>query len=172
MKIVLFVEIFLSFQKNEGMKIQIWSFGKNHEEYVSAGIEIFTKRINHYCEANWVLLPMSKATLLDIIKKEEAEKILQRLHQDDFLILLDERGTNWNNQDIAKQIEKCQNIAVKKLVFLIGGAYGVDELIMKRANAVWSLSKLVFPHMLVRLILAEQIYRSFTILRNEKYHHT
>lgn len=153
------------------MKIQLWSVGKNHEGYVSEGIEMFTKRINHYCEANWVLLPTTKATLPALIKKEESEKVLQRLQQDDYLILLDERGMNWNNQDIAKQIEKCQTKAVKQLIFLIGGAYGVDARILSRANATWSLSKLVFPHMIVRLILSEQIYRSFTILRNEKYHH-
>ncbi len=167
----MFVSIFFANQKIDKMKIKIWTVGKNHEGYVSEGIELFTKRINHYCETNWILIPSSKASLPEIIKKEEGEMVLQRLQQEDYLILLDERGTNWNNQQIAKEIEKCQNIAVKQLVFLIGGAYGVDSRIVNRANATWSLSKLVFPHMLVRLILAEQIYRSFTILRNEKYHH-
>lgn len=153
------------------MKIQFWNFGKNHDAYVLPGIEIFTKRVNHYVEANWVLLPAVKASTPDLIKKEEADKILQRLQQDDYLILLDERGSNWNNQDIANEIQKCQNQSVKNLIFLIGGAFGVDNRIRKRANAIWSLSSLVYPHMLVRLILTEQVYRSFTILRNEKYHH-
>lgn len=153
------------------MKIQFWNFGKNHEAYTAPGIEMFTKRINHYVEANWILIPPVKASIPDLIKKEETDKILQRLQQEDYLILLDERGISWNNQDIANEIQKCQNQSVKNLVFLIGGAFGVEERIRNRANAIWSLSKLVFPHMLVRLILTEQVYRSFTILRNEKYHH-
>ena len=153
------------------MKIQFLNFGKNHDAYVSPGIEMFTKRINHYIEAHWVLLPAAKSTTPDLIKKEEADKILQRLQVEDYVILLDERGSNWNNQDIANEIQRCQNQSVRNLIFLIGGAFGVDDCIRRRANATWSLSRLVFPHMLVRLILSEQVYRSFTILRNEKYHH-
>jgi 23S rRNA (pseudouridine1915-N3)-methyltransferase len=93
------------------------------------------------------------------------------LQEDDYLISLDERGKNVSSEDISILLQQRANDRTKKLVFLIGGAYGVDDIVSRRANFTWSLSKLVFPHMLVRLILAEQVYRACTILRNEKYHH-
>ena len=105
------------------------------------------------------------------LKKAEAVLIIQQLMQDDYLILLDERGQSFNSPGVAQLIQQRANESCKRLVFLIGGAFGVDETIFKRANTTWSLSKLVFPHMLVRLMLAEQIYRACSILRNEKYHH-
>jgi 23S rRNA (pseudouridine1915-N3)-methyltransferase len=86
-------------------------------------------------------------------------------------VLLDERGKNFTSPQLANFIQQRANESTKKIVFLIGGAFGVDASITQRANLVWSLSNLVFPHMLVRLILAEQVYRACTILRNEKYHH-
>jgi 23S rRNA (pseudouridine1915-N3)-methyltransferase len=106
-----------------------------------------------------------------VLKKAEGQLILQQIAADDFLVLLDERGQTFNSPGIAQLIQQRANESSKRLVFLIGGAFGVDEPVFKRANTVWSLSKLVFPHMLVRLILSEQIYRACSILRNEKYHH-
>jgi 23S rRNA (pseudouridine1915-N3)-methyltransferase len=105
------------------------------------------------------------------LKKSEAALLLQQLQKDDYLVLLDERGKQLSSPELAGFIQQRANESHKRLVFLIGGAFGVDEAIVKRADYTWSLSKLVFPHMLVRLILAEQLYRACTILRNEKYHH-
>jgi 23S rRNA (pseudouridine1915-N3)-methyltransferase len=105
------------------------------------------------------------------LKKAEAALVLQQLQKDDHLILLDERGKNFSSPELAQWMQQRANESSKRLVFLIGGAFGVDGSIMERADLTWSLSKLVFPHMLVRLILAEQLYRACTILRNEKYHH-
>ena len=93
------------------------------------------------------------------------------LQKDDWLILLDERGKQFSSEVLANILQQRANESVKNLIFLIGGAYGVSDDVMKRANLKWSLSQLVFPHQLVRLILAEQIYRACSILRNEKYHH-
>ncbi len=90
----------------------------------------------------------------------------------DVLIVLDEKGKQFTSEQLAELIQLKANSSTKNLVFLIGGAYGVEERIIKRANHVWSISKLVFPHQMVRLILAEQVYRACTIIRNEKYHHT
>lgn len=156
------------------MKIQLWSIGKIHEAYVKIGIEDFTKRIEKYFPVEWILIPTPKnAGMLSEpdLKKREGETILQWLQPDDYLVLLDEKGKQFSSEQIAELLQTRANERTKKLVFLVGGIYGVDETVFKRANLQWSLSKLVFPHQLVRLILAEQLYRACSILRNEKYHH-
>lgn len=164
----------LLIQKPTVMKIQCWSIGKNHESYVKEGIEDFTRRLSKYFPAEWNLIPTPKnAGMLSEmdLRKKEGETILEWLKKDDYLILLDERGQSFTSPQLAGFLQARANDSVKTLVFLIGGAYGVDDAVFKRANLTWSLSKLVFPHQLVRLILAEQLYRACTILRNEKYHH-
>ena len=153
------------------MKISIWSVGKNHEAYIKDGISEFTKRISHYYPIDWQLITPSKAAQSNIIKKEESQNILKQLAPNDVLILLDETGKMINSPGLANLIQQKANQSTQKLIFLIGGAYGVNDEIKKRANFTWSLSQLVFPHMLVRLLLAEQIYRACSILANEKYHH-
>jgi 23S rRNA (pseudouridine1915-N3)-methyltransferase len=106
------------------------------------------------------------------LKAKEAAAILNALTKEDYLIVLDERGQSLTSEKLAKLLQARANESVKNLIFLIGGAYGVDEAVLQRAKFKWSLSSLVFPHQLVRLILAEQVYRACTILRNEKYHHS
>ena len=156
------------------MKIQLLSIGKDHEPYVKPGVEDFTRRISRYYPVEWSLIPTAKnaATLTQTdLKKKEAEIILGILAKDDFLIALDERGKQMTSEGLAAFIQTRANDSTKKLVFLIGGVYGLDESILKRADYRWSLSQLTLPHQLVRLLLAEQLYRACTILRNEKYHH-
>ena len=106
------------------------------------------------------------------LKKKEGEIIINLLQKDDYLVLLDERGKMPDSEDLAGFIQTRANEGTKTMLFLIGGAFGVSEEVKKRANYQWALSKLVFPHQLVRLILAEQIYRACSINRNEKYHHS
>jgi len=157
------------------MRIELWSFGKAHEPYVKSGIEEFTKRLNHYFKTEWILIPTPKNTgmLSELdLKKKEGAIILDWLGPDDYLVLLDERGKNITSTELATFLQKKADIGTKKLVFLIGGAFGVDPTVQQRAQFTWSLSKLVFPHQLVRLLLAEQLYRAGTILKNEKYHHS
>jgi len=156
------------------MKIQLLSIGKDHEPYVKPGVEDFTRRISRYYPVEWSLIPTPKnaATLAQPdLKKKEAEIILGLLAKDDFLIALDERGKQMTSEGLATFIQTRANDSTKKLVFLIGGVYGLDGSILKRADYRWSLSQLTLPHQLVRLLLAEQLYRACTILRNEKYHH-
>jgi 23S rRNA (pseudouridine1915-N3)-methyltransferase len=153
------------------MKISIWSVGKNHEAYIKDGVAEFTKRINHYYPIDWLIIAPSKATQPAAIKKEEAQNIMKPMASTDVLILLDETGKMLNSPGLAQLIQQKANQSTQKIIFLIGGAYGVSDDIKKRANHTWSLSQLVFPHMLVRLILTEQIYRACSILANEKYHH-
>jgi 23S rRNA (pseudouridine1915-N3)-methyltransferase len=156
------------------MKISLWAIGKNHEPYIKEGTEEFTKRISRYFSTDWNIIPVPKnaAMLSEMdLKKKEAETILQWLRPDDYLIALDEKGKQLTSEGLAKLIETRTNESTKNLVFLIGGAFGLDKQILSKANFTWSLSQLTFPHQLVRLILTEQIYRACTILRNEKYHH-
>lgn len=157
------------------MKIQFWSVGKANEPYVKAGVEEFTKRISKYYPVEWTIIPLPKNSGMlseADLKKKEGEIILEWLQKEDYLVALDERGKQMSSEGLAEFIMKRTNESVKNLVFLIGGAYGIDEAVLKRANFKWSLSHLVFPHQLVRLILAEQIYRACSINRNEKYHHS
>ena len=157
------------------MKINLYSVGKPHETYVRQGIEDFTKRLNKYFSSEWNIIapPKNAASLSENeLKLQEGKLILSQLQQDDFLVLLDERGKLLSSPQTANFLQQRANESVKRLIFLIGGAFGASDEIFKRANFVWSLSPLVFPHMLARLILAEQLYRACTILRNEKYHHS
>jgi 23S rRNA (pseudouridine1915-N3)-methyltransferase len=156
------------------MKIQLLSIGKDHEPYVKPGVEDFTRRISRYYPVEWSLIPTPRnaGTLTQTdLKKKEAEIILGLLAKDDFLVALDERGKQTTSEGLAAFIQTRANESTKKLVFLIGGVYGLDESILKRADYRWSLSQLTLPHQLVRLLLTEQLYRACTILRNEKYHH-
>ncbi len=156
------------------MRMLFISVGKAHESYIKEGLADFTQRINKYYKVDWQIIPPPKnaanMAALDL-KKAEAESILGVIQKDDFLVLLDERGKQLSSPQLADFLQKRANDSTKQIVFLIGGAFGVNLSIVERANMSWSLSDLVFPHMLVRLILAEQIYRACTILRNEKYHH-
>ncbi len=156
------------------MKISLWSIGKANEPYVKEGIAEFTKRITRYFPVEWTIIPVPKnAGMLSEmdLKKREGEIILQWLRTDDYLVALDEHGKGLTSETLANFIQQRASESTKNVVFLIGGAFGLDEQVLKRANYKWSLSGLTFPHQLVRLILAEQIYRACTILRNEKYHH-
>lgn len=156
------------------MKISCWSVGKAHESYVKAGVEDFSKRLNRYFKTDWQLLPVPRQSAMlseADLRKKEGDMILDWLQADDFLVVLDERGKNWSSVELAAFLQQRANESTRHLVFLIGGAFGLDDRVLKRAQAQWSLSRLTFPHQLVRLLLAEQLYRACTILKNEKYHH-
>ena len=156
------------------MKIQLWSIGKQHEKELKPAIDQFTNRCNNYFSVEWNIIPVPKnagmMSEMDL-KKKEGEMILEWLEERDYLIALDERGKQFSSKGLADFIQLRANESTKRLIFVIGGAFGLDESVLKRADVKWSLSTLTFPHQLVRLILAEQLYRAFSILRNEKYHH-
>ncbi|MBR2649215.1 MAG: 23S rRNA (pseudouridine(1915)-N(3))-methyltransferase RlmH [Sediminibacterium sp.] len=156
------------------MKILFLSIGKANESYIQIGVSDFTQRINKYFRCDWQIIapPKNAASLSESeLKNAEGKLVLGLLQKDDFLVLLDERGKMFNSPQLAQFIQQRANESNKQLIFLIGGAFGVSDAIHQRADYTWSLSPLVFPHMLVRLLLAEQVYRACTILRNEKYHH-
>ncbi len=156
------------------MKLSLWTIGKGHELYIREGIEGFTKRIGNYFPVEWnIISPPKNAGVLSEkdLRKREAEMVFQLLKPEDYPVALDEHGKELTSEGLSKFIQQRASASTKNVVFIIGGAYGLDETVLSKAKLKWSLSQLTFPHQLVRLILAEQVYRACTILRNEKYHH-
>lgn len=151
------------------MPIKILAVGKKHEPWVLDGIERYEKRLQKPFDTNWMLIPHS-AKNGDTARQDESERILLRLKDDEFVILLDERGKLLDSpalsQALLVPIESGKSVTI-----IIGGAYGVDKRVHQRAALVWSLSPLVFPHQLVRLILSEQLYRAQEISAGRPYHH-
>src|SRR5579872_4425704 len=137
------------------MKIQLWSIGKDHEPYIKAGTEDFTKRVSRYYSVEWRLIaPPRQAAALAApeLKKKEGEIVIGLLAKEDWLVTLHERGRQLTSDGLAQMIQQRANDSVKNLVFLIGGIYGLDESVLRRSNLDWCLSMLTFPHQLVRLI--------------------
>ncbi len=155
------------------MKITIVAIGKKHDPKLLSVIEDYTKRLNHYVRCEWKLVEakITSSMTSEQIKNAESDSISTLLSDEDTVVLLDERGTELSSVELATKLQHFMNSSTKNMVFIIGGAYGVNEKLMKRADFTLSLSKLVFPHQLVRLILIEQLYRAHTILAGEKYHH-
>lgn len=147
------------------MKILLISVGKKHDTAVAEAIDDFTLRISRYAPVDWKLIPSHESV------EVEGQSILNALDERDFVILLDERGKEISSEEFAHIVNARLNASTHRLAFIIGGAYGVSDSIRERANTTVALSQLTFPHQLVRLILAEQVYRAFTILKGEKYHH-
>ncbi len=149
------------------MKIRVLSVGKKHDPWVEPGIVRFLERLRPPFVAEMNIIPGSSREG-DSARTEESERLLKRLKQDDFVILLDERGNNLSSPELAALL---QGQGDRQVVITIGGAFGVTPELRERADVVWSLSRLVFPHQLVRLILAEQLYRAQEITRGGQYHH-
>lgn len=151
------------------MSIRILAIGKKHENWVSDGIARYEQRLRKPFDVTWQLLPHS-AREGEAARAEESDRILSKLDRDAFVVLLDERGQNVDSPALASRLQGAFDSS-KQVAVIIGGAYGVDDRVRQRADFVWSLSKLVFPHQLVRLILAEQLYRAQEIAGGRPYHH-
>lgn len=157
------------------MNIEIWSLGKENDTYIDEGLRYYFQKTKPYNPVELVVLQLpKKAATTDVerTKLQEEELILKKLQPHHFLILLDERGKQLTSPQWAQQFQQLMNRGTKTLVILIGGAFGVTDKIRQQAGQTWSLSSLVFPHQLVRLIVAEQVYRAFSILNNSPYHHS
>lgn len=149
--------------------ITIISIGKKHENWVELGIRRYEERLKRPYDIKWILLPHS--ALSDAAaRQEESERILSRMDANAFIILLDERGDGLSSPAFSRLLE-AQFVLAKQIAVVIGGAYGVDDRVHQRADLIWSLSELVFPHQLVRLILTEQVYRAQQIAFGHPYHH-
>ncbi|RPE08003.1 23S rRNA (pseudouridine(1915)-N(3))-methyltransferase RlmH [Chitinophaga lutea] len=156
------------------MKIQLWSIGKENDAYISDGIKIFQKRLQHYTDFEIKLIPTVKqAASLSIpeLKKQEGKIILDMLQPQDYLLALDERGKTMTTLQLSDFLQQRANAGTRQLIVLIGGAFGLDAAVLQRAQTQLSLSALTFPHQIVRLIVTEQLYRAYTVLNHEKYHH-
>ena len=154
------------------MKIELWAIGKTSEKYLDAGIDIFERRIRHYVPFTWTVLPDVKGKFADNeqLKKKEGEMLLARLAPDDWLVLLDEHGQEHTSVGLAQWLERRLAGPGRRLVFVVGGAFGFSSEVYARANEQLALSRLTFSHQMVRLFFLEQLYRALTILRNEPYH--
>lgn len=155
------------------MKIMFWFIGKTADNYLDEGLLRFEKRLKHY-------LPVEVEVLADVkgggklppeqLKLREAEMVLSRLKPEDALILLDERGNSYRSAEFARWLDQQLQQPYRRLILLVGGAYGFAPALYERAQSMLSLSKMTFSHQMVRLFLLEQVYRAMTILRNEPYH--
>lgn len=151
------------------MTIKVLAVGKKHESWVGEGISRYEKRLKKPFNLTWQLLNHSSREN-DAARTEESARILAKIDDRDFVVLLDERGKNIDSPALANKLRSPIDSS-RNVVIIIGGAYGVDPTVHARADFTWSLSKLVFPHQLVRLILTEQLYRAQDILGGGKYHH-
>ena len=156
------------------MKITLLTVGKTDKDWVRQGLDIYVSRLKHYIPFSIVEIPELKnvsALSKDQIKSKEGELILKNIRPTDDVILLDEKGKQYTSVELAKIIQDKISYAGNDIIFIIGGAYGFSDAVYQRANSKLSLSKMTFSHQMVRAIFAEQIYRAFTIMRGEPYHH-
>ena len=156
------------------MKITLLTVGKTDRDWVKQGLDIYESRLKHYIPFNIVEIPELKnvsALTKDQIKTREGELILKNIRPTDDVILMDERGREYTSVELAKVIQEKISYVGKDMVFVIGGAYGFSQEVYSRANSKISLSKMTFSHQMVRAIFAEQLYRAFTIMKGEPYHH-
>lgn len=156
------------------MKITLLTVGKTDKDWVRQGMEIYVSRLKHYIPFAIVEIPELKnvsALTKDQIKTREGELILKNIKPTDDLILLDERGKEYTSVELAKVIQDKISYVGKDMVYVIGGAYGFSDAVYQRANSKISLSRMTFSHQMVRAIFVEQIYRVFTIMKGEPYHH-
>ncbi|MES2478958.1 MAG: 23S rRNA (pseudouridine(1915)-N(3))-methyltransferase RlmH [Bacteroidota bacterium] len=156
------------------MNIEIWSLGKGNESFIEEGIQYYFGKTKPWNPIELVILQVPKKNVTaDVARTKliEEELILKRLQPNHYLILLDERGKKLDSVQWSQQFQSLMNQGTKTLVILIGGAFGVSEAVKEKARQTWSLSPLVFPHQMVRLIVAEQVYRAFSILNHSPYHH-
>ena len=158
------------------MNIHIVSVGKIKEKYLKQGITEFEKRLRPYCKLKLDEVAdeqapeqLSEKELLKV-KQKEGERILQKIKPNEYVIALDIKGVNWSSEQLAKEIDKLGIAGKSSIAFIIGGSNGLSEEVLQRANQKLSFSKMTFPHQLMKLILMEQVYRGFKILRNEPYH--
>lgn len=156
------------------MKVEFWVIGKTSFDYLNEGNDIYLNRIKHYVPFKMVTIPdikNRKKLSEPQIKKQEGDVILSKLNSGDFLILMDERGKQRGSVQFADYLQSLLQQSYKRVIFLIGGAYGFSDPVYERCNTKMSLSNMTFSHQMVRLIFLEQFYRALAIMNNEPYHH-
>ena len=153
------------------MKILLLCIGKTNEKYLEEGIKIYLKRLKHYTSFSLEIIKDVKSVKdRGQLMQAEFEAYKKHLTKEDYIVLLDENGKEKTSEQFASFIEQKQVQSTRRLVFVIGGAYGFDPAFKQMAKETLSLSKMTFSHQMIRLFFVEQVYRAFTIIRNEKYH--
>lgn len=156
------------------MKIKLIAIGKTDDKQLQQLINVYQKRLSHYIKFEFITIPDIKNTKNlseNQQKKKEGDLIFKELSPTDQLILLDEKGKDFRSIEFSNFLQKKMNSGIKQLVFVIGGPYGFSESIYQKSQGKVSLSKMTFSHQMIRLFMLEQLYRAFTILKNEPYHH-
>lgn len=156
------------------MTIKLVCIGKTDKKELEELIKVYSDRLQHYIKFQFEIIPdLKKTKNLDENqqKSKEGDLILSGVQNSDFVVLLDENGKQFSSENFSEYIQKRMNTGLKRLIFIIGGPYGFSEEVYKRADSKISLSKMTFSHQMVRLFFTEQLYRAFTILKNEPYHH-
>ena len=154
------------------MKFLLLNVGKTNDKNIDSAIIEYNRKIQYYTSFDIKNLIIKKNnSLIDKVKKNESEAIKKIINNNDYVILLDSHGTSFNSVDFSKKISKLMISSTKRVVFVTGGAFGFHDEIYEIANEKISLSQMTFTHQMVRLIFVEQLYRSFTILNNQPYHH-
>ena len=155
------------------MKIKLLAIGKTDNKLLEQLMDVYQKRLKHYVKFELEVIPDIKQKSLshEEQKTKEGQLILKKLKAEDYLMLLDEKGESYRSVEFAKLLQKRMNSGIKQLVLVIGGPYGFSTEVYQKAKSQISLSKMTFSHQMIRLFIIEQIYRSFTILKNEPYHH-
>ena len=158
---------------NDFMIVKIIAVGKIKENYIKEAIKEYEKRLTSFCSFSVIEVlaeQINDESLVDKYKKVEAERILQHVKSDSFVATLEIKGKRFSSETFAEKIKEISNNGVKELVFIIGGANGLDEKVSLRANLKLSFSDMTFTHQMIRVLLIEQIYRAFKILKGETYH--
>ena len=166
-----FLQSFIIF---DSMKITLLTVGKTDKDWVRQGLDIYVSRLKHYVPFSITEIPELKnvsALTKEQIKTREGELILKNIRNTDDVILLDERGKEYSSMELARILQDKMTYGGRDIVYVIGGAYGFSDAVYSRANSKLSLSRMTFSHQMVRAIFAEQIYRAFTIMKGEPYHH-
>ena len=153
------------------MKIHVICIGKTNAPYLKEGIGIYMQRLVHYCKIEWAEIKDVGVSDPALLKLREGEQILKLIKPEDHVILLDERGTSFTSRKFAEFLQKKMNGGTKTLVLIIGGAFGFSDSVYDRAQGKIAFSEMTFSHEMIRLLLVEQLYRGFTILKGESYHH-
>ena len=153
------------------MKLLLLFIGKTSENYLKEGIDIYLKRLSNYISVTTAVIPVSSSKDKNKSLSDEGKNLQSKLLPGDFVVVLDENGTLIGSRQLASMCQKWMLQSIGRVVFIIGGPFGISKAIKETAKYSLSLSKFTFTHQMVRLILVEQLYRAMTILKNEGYHH-
>lgn len=169
-------ELFLDKERGGAMQITIVSVGKLKEKYWKQAVDEYLKRLSSYAKVKVVEVADEKApenlsdTEMEQVKRKEGERILQKIKPDQHVVTLEIGGEMWSSEKLAKEMDRWATYGKSSVVFVIGGSLGLSDEVLRRSNQGLSFSKMTFPHQLVRVVLLEQVYRGFRILRGEPYH--